>query len=782
MTDTATGLTMIGRQEVELPEVLDLLVVGGGPGGTAAAFRAVELGLSVLVIDYDDILKRIRDYSKDKLILPDFGGGDLMKFPLGGELVSRLRFEPIDKDAMHRTWKACYRDFHIPVRVGVELCGVDREPGGTLVARTYDHGERRDRSFRCRHLVLAIGRGVPRRFDIPGDTDGIAFRLDDAERYVGRPACVIGGGTSAAEAVIAVSAAKAAAEDPTPVYWSYRGDRLPRVSKALAEVFFEAYLGNGNIRYQPKSEPVAVVVGDDRRHYLSIRVDRREMAGRPTETVHFEIPKEDVIACIGEDLPEALLNSLGIAMVTGGPKLKKRMCVTPLLETCQPGVYMIGDILSQVHLETDDFAADPASFREVKHRGNVKSALRDGVFVAEVIAQRLAGREEVRVELRDAPDPPSEASVEGLFVAASPAPPAPPASPPPAGPRPAAIDEVAAGFLAAEERGRLVRLLPGEVEDRETPLPAEGRLTIGRGDCDLAFPDDAMLSERHAAVAAGPDGVFLHDEGGRSGVFLRARAGEHVELPEGGLVRAGRSFLVHARGAEGPELRQYDHQGKERGVHPVGERSIVLGREAPDVVLDADDLSLSRRHLAVRVDGQRLLVKDLRSVNGTYLRVSGAVELTDGDELRVGRQHFRYITGATSPAPAAPIPPVAPVASAAPPRVAAAPPPPPVPTPSRAAAGEPSVTFQPGGETFAVKPGQTLCDVAEEHGFALNAECHAGICGSDPLRILSGGEFLSPLGDQESETLEELCDLEPGPCRLACMAKVTGPVVVERIG
>ena len=87
-------------------------------------------------------------------------------------------------------------------------------------------------------------------------------------------ACVIGGGTSAAEAVIAISNAKIADGDPTPIYWSYRGDKLPRVSKALAEVFFEAYVGNGNIRYHPKSDPAAVVIAEDRKEYLSPRWTR----------------------------------------------------------------------------------------------------------------------------------------------------------------------------------------------------------------------------------------------------------------------------------------------------------------------------------------------------------------------------------------------------------------------------------------------------------------------------------------------------------------------------
>ncbi len=116
-------------QESTASEVLDILVVGGGPGGTAAAFRARELGLSVLVVDYDDLMKRIRDYSKDKLILPSFGGGDKMRFPKGGPLVSCLSFQPIDKDDMCDEWKGFYRQHQVPHRLGVELTGLERRGG-----------------------------------------------------------------------------------------------------------------------------------------------------------------------------------------------------------------------------------------------------------------------------------------------------------------------------------------------------------------------------------------------------------------------------------------------------------------------------------------------------------------------------------------------------------------------------------------------------------------------------------------------------------------------------
>ena len=74
---------------------------------------------------------------------------------------------------------------------------------------------------------------------------------------------------------------------------------MPRVSKALSESFFAAFVGNGNIRYCPGSEPAAIVTAADRLEYLSLRIDRRELVDRPNEATYLEFPKEACIACIG---------------------------------------------------------------------------------------------------------------------------------------------------------------------------------------------------------------------------------------------------------------------------------------------------------------------------------------------------------------------------------------------------------------------------------------------------------------------------------------------------
>jgi ferredoxin len=72
-----------------------------------------------------------------------------------------------------------------------------------------------------------------------------------------------------------------------------------------------------------------------------------------------------------------------------------------------------------------------------------------------------------------------------------------------------------------------------------------------------------------------------------------------------------------------------------------------------------------------------------------------------------------------------------------------------------------------------------VCEAAEAHGVKIQAQCHSGICGSDPIRIVSGQEHLNAVTDGEAGTLEDICGLTPGEYRLACVTRPTGPVVVE---
>lgn len=759
---------------------LDALVVGGGPAGTAAAFRARELGLRALVIDFDDILKRIRDYPKDKPILPDFGGSDL-SFPAGGDLIQALRFDPIDKDELHRRWKGYYDEFDIPFQLGLELVSMERdgEPWKVVV---YDHkkGER-DELF-ARHVVLGPGRGVPRRFDIPGNIDGVAYRLDDPSNYCDGPTIIVGGGTSAAEAVIAISNAKTEAEDNCAVYWSYRGTRMPRVSKALSEQFFEAYMGNGNIRYLPESEPAAVVTTPDKQELISFRVDRKTPSDRPSETVHLEFQKGRCIACIGADIPAQLLGEIGIPMVAGGSRGRKMIAVTPLLESRQEEIYLIGDVLSQSYLETDSFEATPESFRPVKHRGNIKTSLRDGVFVAEVIKQRMDGRRrsEVEVVIEDA-EPvkgpsrdPRITTMVGLTGDAGQASTESPA------------DEEEEAAVPSASGGRLVLVTQAGVETDEFDLRGEGATTLGRTDSDIEFPNDTSLSESHASISNRNGAFYLRDDGSRSGTYLRVSTDHPVKVGEGDLIRLGRQILVVRRDGDRDQVEHYGSDGGRIGTHAVS-GTMVFGRSGgpndPDVVLDDEDMTLSRFHMSLGREDGELRLSDFNSRNGTYLKVDSERKLEHTDVIRIGGQQLEFRTHDDAPTKTGshPVPDVSRIgeprtagssASPAPAEGAAA---------GEAPAGAPHVTFADQDISGEIDPADTLLEWVENHEVALDYECFAGLCGCDAVQIVAGAEHLNDVDAKEKKTLERR-GLEPGPYRLACMTRVSGPVVVKAAG
>jgi DNA-binding winged helix-turn-helix (wHTH) protein len=74
------------------------------------------------------------------------------------------------------------------------------------------------------------------------------------------------------------------------------------------------------------------------------------------------------------------------------------------------------------------------------------------------------------------------------------------------------------------------------------------------------------------------------------------------------------------------------------GRYPLIEGDNVLGR-GDDCEVSLKLASISRRHAVITVNGTQITLRDLRSKNGTFARgqrIDGAVELHDGDEIRLG--------------------------------------------------------------------------------------------------------------------------------------------------
>ncbi len=90
--------------------------------------------------------------------------------------------------------------------------------------------------------------------------------------------------------------------------------------------------------------------------------------------------------------------------------------------------------------------------------------------------------------------------------------------------------------------------------------------------------------------------------------------------------------------------------------------------------------------------------------------------------------------------------------------------------------GRPEVTFMPEEKQVVVEPGRTLLETIESADLLIESGCRMGVCGADPVAILSGMENLSPIGREERGTLERLGLADN--TRLACRARIQGSVAL----
>jgi pSer/pThr/pTyr-binding forkhead associated (FHA) protein len=88
-------------------------------------------------------------------------------------------------------------------------------------------------------------------------------------------------------------------------------------------------------------------------------------------------------------------------------------------------------------------------------------------------------------------------------------------------------------------------------------------------------------------------------------------------------------------------------EGGHTGAQFMLDRDLTTAGRHPDGDIFLDDVTVSRRHAEFHRDGDTFAVRDLGSLNGTYLngeRVQAAV-LSTGDEIQIGKFRLVFLTG-----------------------------------------------------------------------------------------------------------------------------------------
>ncbi len=153
-------------------------------------------------------------------------------------------------------------------------------------------------------------------------------------------------------------------------------------------------------------------------------------------------------------------------------------------------------------------------------------------------------------------------------------------------------------------------------------------------ECGTAFGQGGIGESTTVIFTVGGEEVAVDDE--LLGALADAHAGAVESLP------AGSALLVVKRGPNAGNRFLLD-----RDVTTVGRH--------PDSDIFLDHITVSRRHVEFQREGSGFSVRDVGSLNGTYVnrKPVDVATLSSGDEVQVGKFRFVYLAGPRTRGPAA---------------------------------------------------------------------------------------------------------------------------------
>jgi pSer/pThr/pTyr-binding forkhead associated (FHA) protein len=216
---------------------------------------------------------------------------------------------------------------------------------------------------------------------------------------------------------------------------------------------------------------------------------------------------------------------------------------------------------------------------------------------------------------------------------------------------------------ASATGARLVAVRRDGTDGESYALEGE-QIDIGRTEGDLRF-DDKHLAERHARITFRAGQYVITPLESRNGVYVRITM--PTELLDGHYILVGKQVLrfeavpdaektlrpavehgmiLFGTPLKSPwgRLRQITAAGTSRDVYHLTRSDLIIGREQGDIVF-SDDEFMSRRHALLQFRGNRALLSDQGSSNGTYVRLAGQQALDPGQMIRLGDELLRFEPG-----------------------------------------------------------------------------------------------------------------------------------------
>ncbi len=256
---------------------LDVVIVGAGPAGLAAALEARRRGVRYVLFEKGSFGGAILSYPRDKIV---------MTLPLDLPGVGKVKLRRTSKEALLELFQTVVRHAELDIVEHAEVRQIRPIEGGLRV-------ETAGQTVTAHRVILAIGRrGTPRRLGAPGDhLSNVVYAVEDPSRYAGSLVVVVGGGDSAVEVALAL-----AAQPGTQVTLVHRGSDFGRCQP------------DNQRRLQAAAGRIKI------RTNTIVRAVQPDQIVLVTEGETYAVATAVIACCLGSELPGPWLRKLGIGI------------------------------------------------------------------------------------------------------------------------------------------------------------------------------------------------------------------------------------------------------------------------------------------------------------------------------------------------------------------------------------------------------------------------------------------------------------------------------------
>ncbi|MCI3922312.1 YpdA family putative bacillithiol disulfide reductase [Paenibacillus sp. TRM 82003] len=306
----------------------DIVIVGAGPCGLAAALALQDAGRDPLVFEKYNVVHSIYRYPVN---LHFFSTPELLE--IGGYPFPTPHEKPSRREALEYYRSVAMRR-SVRIQAYEEATAIRRLDGGGFVVET----NRRGRELRYEANVVVAATGYfdrPNWIGIPGeDLPHVSHYFTEAHPYAGTKVAIIGGSNSAVDAAMELQRVGA---DVTIVY---RGDAEKQNIKPWVRPLFESFVAKGAIRMLYRSR--IVKISSD-----AVTIEREDGSAETTEA-------DFVLALTGFRPDRSLLGGAGCKLKpdTGAPVYDSETMMTTVPGLYVAGVVASGEDANEVFIET----------------------------------------------------------------------------------------------------------------------------------------------------------------------------------------------------------------------------------------------------------------------------------------------------------------------------------------------------------------------------------------------------------------------------------------------